>query len=355
MNSIAPTPSTATAGISGKARDDRDTLHILPLASLPIQHATLRKARMVKDSRLVSVVELFQDRDAGAGHIEVEHIPKKFQFPPANSYPDLTLLRQLALMPSYDVYSLRVTLRNLGVEVQDQSSLSLSPEKTRELASYMRNFTRPLLLQIYGDEALRIETFEHVVALFRDPDVQRAKRQLLVMAGKLGIDIMAIPRFLEDYADIFMSLSYYRQCLDDVTPSIYDFLESLKVLKKSYQLRTSGVFVESCREIELTFNDLVASVTGRLESFDRHTKDMWQNLSAERFRQIEKLIRTYHCTLGGILCALTVKMDAWSRLFPNRSAGSPGRRAEFIMSDLRQGLSQIRAIEKAAPAPSDFN
>jgi hypothetical protein len=246
-------------------------------------------------------------------------------------------------------------LRNAGIEVKDQAALTLSPEMTRELSAYMRNFTRPLLMQVYGEAAVRIETFEDVVNLFRDPDVTAARRALTVMAGKLGIEIMAIPRFLEDYADIFMSLSYYRRCLDEVTPAAYDFLDSLKQLRKTYQLRTSSVFVDACDETESTFNDLIVSVTGRLESFDRNTKDMWNDLSAEKFRKIERLIKAYHTTLGGILCAITVKMDAWTRLFPNRNSGSPGKRAEFIMSDFRHGLAQIRALEAQAPQAKDFN
>jgi hypothetical protein len=82
---------------------------------------------------------------------------------------------------------------------------------------------------------------------------------------------------------------------------------------------------------------------------------MWDNLSAERFRKIEKLIKTYHVTMGGILCALTVKMDAWSKMFPRPDSGSPARRAEFIMTDMRQGLKRIREFEKRAPKMSDLN
>jgi hypothetical protein len=85
-------------------------------------------------------------------------------------------------------------------------------------------------------------------------------------------------------------------------------------------------------------------VTRRLESFDKSTKDMWDNLSAEQFRKIEATIKTFHQMMGGILCALTVKMDAWVALFPARSVGGPGRRSEFIMSDMRAGLQRIRDI-----------
>ena len=148
-----------------------------------------------------------------------------------------------------------------------------------------------------------------------------------------------------------MSLSYYKQCLDIVTPKVYEFFESLGDLRKNHQARSNTQLMAACKDMETTFTELLTSVTGRLESFDRHTKDMWNDLSAEKFRKIELVIKTFHTLMGGILCALTVKMDAWTELLHNRSAGSPGRRADFILNDLRHGMRKIREIESAA-APS---
>jgi hypothetical protein len=96
-------------------------------------------------------------------------------------------------------------------------------------------------------------------------------------------------------------------------------------------------------------------VTGRLEAFNRHTQAMWDNLSAERFRKIEKIIKAYHITMGGTLCALTVKMNAWAEMFPRRDMGGPVRRADFIMNDMKHGMRRIREFEKRAPAMTEFN
>jgi hypothetical protein len=207
-------------------------------------------------------------------------------------------------------------------------------------------------MQVYGDEAVKLETFADVIQLFRDPDVQKAKHKLTLLAGKLGIEIMAIPRFLEDYADIFMSISYYRQCLDRVTPSVHDFFLVLNDLRKNFQMKNNPQFLAAAKEMEQTFSTLLTSVTTKLDSFDRRTKDMWNDLSADRFRKIESVIKTFHQMMGGILCALTVKMDAWDELFPNRNVGGPGRRVEFILGDMRTGLHRIRDIEASAPSGS---
>jgi hypothetical protein len=76
---------------------------------------------------------------------------------------------------------------------------------------------------------------------------------------------------------------------------------------------------------------------------------MWDNISAERFDKVKGLIESYHTTIGGVLCGLTVKMNAWIRLFPKPTSGGPVKRAEFIMSEMRQGLDNIRKIDDSAP------
>lgn len=326
----------------------RDAMHILPLSTMPVEHSFLKRALMVKSARLESVIEFYKDiGGAGSGQKDVDGVARDL-YPGKLSHPDVILINKLATLNSYDVYSLRILLRANDISVNDKDALRLSPEKTKALSSYMKSFTRPLLMEVYGSEA-NIETFDDVVKLFRDPDIRKAKEKLNLMASKLGIEITAIPKFLEDYADIFLSLSYYRECLESIQPVIEEFLEELKTLKKSFQLKSNPMFMNTANQMDNIFTNLVASIVGRFENFDRNTKDMWTNISADRFRRVEALITAYHTTIGGVLCAMTVKMDAWQKNFPRRNVGSPPKKAEFIMSDMRHGLEKMIAIEKAAP------
>jgi hypothetical protein len=169
------------------------------------------------------------------------------------------------------------------------------------------------------------------------------------MAKKLGIEIIEIPRFLEDYGDIFLSFSYYRQCLDSIAPAIDDFLGSINDFKSNYQLRNDPNLMKTCDLMQSTINELMAGITGRFENFDRSTNAMWNNLSADRFQRVRSLIRDYHTTIGGVLCALSVKMNAWAKLFPDRKVGGVVRRAEFVMSEMRQGIDKMQKIEDSAP------
>ena len=334
---------------------DRDSLHILPLTIIPLETVALKRARLIKNVRLQSVIEFFGGESTGSGQMEIEDLVKEFNWPSDRVHPDLAILRKLSLLPSYDVYSLRILLREHGITVSDIGALKLSQSKNEELTEYMTNFSRPLILQIYGSEDLNIQNFSDVVALFRDPDVKKALEKLKVMAGKLEIELEEVPRFLEDYGDIFLSLSYFRQCLDQIEPIIDEFLDSLDELRANFQLKHDPGLMKTCSLIQSTINGLMAAITGRFENFDRSTVHMWNEITADRFRKVERLITGYHTTIGGVLCALSVKMDAWSRLFPSRDSGGPVKRSEFIMSEMKQGIENIQKIEDSAPMLSELS
>jgi len=336
--------------IPDEIRDvDRDSLHTLPLQILPLDTPTLKRARLIKNVRLRSVVELFVDEDTGSGQLEVEDLINEFDWNPSEPPADLIMMRKLAMLPSYDVYSLRISLRQQGIDIEDNSALKLSKAKTDELSEYMTDFTRPLIMQIYGDGEVEVQNFSDVIKLFRDPDVKKAIGKIQVMSQKLGINPEDIPKFMEDYGDIFLSLSYYRECLDTIEPIITEFLDGMDELRKNFQFKNDHNLMQTISLIESTINERMAAITGRFENFERGTKYMWDNVSAERFHKVEKLISGYHTTIGGVLCALSVKMEAWARLFPNKDAGGPGRRVEFIMSEMKQGIENIVTVDDAGP------
>jgi hypothetical protein len=327
---------------------DRDALHILPICILPVQNAALRRARIVKNPLLDTMVELFNTPSGGSGQVTVSGVAKMVGLAHNPQHPDLVLLHNISLLPSFDVYSLRILLRANNIEITDKSALKLSDSKIASLSNYMSAFTKPLVTEIFGEDA-SVGGFTDLVGMMRNCPADQVRERLTRMADKLGIGVPAIPNFLEDYADIFMSLSYYRQCLDQILPPIQSFLECTHDIRSNHQLKQDVNMMKALDFTEQTINALTANVTGRLESFDRSTNDMWQDLTAERFRKIEALIKSYHVSIGGVLCALSVKMNAWGRLFPTPTASGPMRRAEFIMSDMRQGIDRIRAFKDTAP------
>jgi hypothetical protein len=92
-------------------------------------------------------------------------------------------------------------------------------------------------LKIYGDDDMAIGSFEDLVGLFRQPDAKKALEKLKIMASKLEVNVEDVPRFLEDYGDIFLSLSYFRKGYDFVQPIISDFLIWLDEFSRSWLVR----------------------------------------------------------------------------------------------------------------------
>ncbi|MFA7430484.1 MAG: hypothetical protein WCZ23_10035 [Rhodospirillaceae bacterium] len=328
---------------------DMDSLFVLPLHIIPLDTPSLQRARMIKNQRLEGVIEFFSDQYSGSGQIDIKSLPKAMGWDVDKGLPnDVFILRNLAALPSYDVYSLRVSLRQAKISVAGSAALTLSADKNAELAGYMRRFTGPLIAQIYGADGRDITSFADIVGLFRDPDVKTARAKLKLMAEKLSIDMTEIPSFLEDYGDIFLSLGYYRQCLDRLAPHLDAYMASMADLRKNWQLRNDFTLMRTCNELELGLNNMTAAISGRFETFDRASRTMWQDLSAERFREVKALIESYHTTIGGMLCALTVKMNGWARQFPRPDAGGPVRRGEYIMSEMKQGLDAMKRLDQDA-------
>ncbi len=152
-----------------------------------------------------------------------------------------------------------------------------------------------------------------------------------------------------------MSLSYYRQCLDLIVPIIEGFVAALDDMRNSVQFKDNVNLMNTCDMMESTFEGLKTTITDYLESFERESMDLWDDISAEHFKKVEDLIRGYHTFIGGVLCALSVKMGAWSKLFPHRRAGGLPKCAEFILSEMKLGIEKIREIEAEVPAVASLD
>ncbi len=328
---------------------DRDSLHVLPLSILPLKTPGLKRARMVKNQALEGAVELFASSDAGSGQISVADLHREFSWKQGQGHPDVRMLRKLASLHSYDVYSLRITLRDLEIDVENQADLKLSQSMNAQLAKYMASFTRPLLRQIYGNDDLEIQSFTDVLTLFRDPNPRAAMDKLTKMADKLGMTVVELPRFIEDYGDIYLSLAYYRKCLNGIDPIASEFLRSINELRGNYAFKNDTTLINAVDIMERTVGTLSEAINSRLAAFDQASDKLWENLSADHFKKVKKMIEAHHVYVGGILCALSVKMTAWDKKFPNPRHGGPQTRAEFLLSEMKQGIGRIREILRTAP------
>src|SRR3546814_13813820 len=99
--------------------------------------------------------------------------------------------------------------------------------------------------------------------------------------------------------------------------------------------RDNRQLMYKCKFVNDGLNEVLSSVTGRFESFDRNSQTFWENISMDSFQQLHRLITAHHETIGGVLCGLTVKLNSWEQNFPNH-AGSPQKRADFILASTEE-------------------
>ena len=331
---------------------DMDSLHVLPLSIIPFDLSGLKRAKMIKNVRLETVIEMFKDDSAGSGQVRVEDAAKLFGIPEKEPHPDIIKLKRLAGLNSFDIYTLRVELRNVGVPVNDHAELKLSKSKNEELTEYMRDFTRPLISQVYADSDTSITDVNQIIDMFKIPDRGQAMENLKKLATTLNVALPEIPRFLEDYGDIYLSLAYFKNSLDNIVPHILVFFEFMEELRGNYRLKHDRNFVETSLFVENTLNNVTASITGRFESFQRHSNEMWSDINAESFSQVKRIISSHHSTIGGVLCGLAVKMSMWNDRFAD-GRGGPQARADFVLSEMRHGIEKIVEVEASAPKVSD--
>ena len=124
---------------------------------------------MLKDHRMKTMVEMYNSGSAGSGRMEVEVLENVFDNTD-DFMADIATLQPMELLHSFNVYSLRIELRRLGISISDQEGMQLSEGKAKELTSYMTEFTRPLLGQIYGGGENNIEDMDQLLAMFKSPD-----------------------------------------------------------------------------------------------------------------------------------------------------------------------------------------
>lgn len=326
--------------------DPRDSLHILPLDMLPVKTPGLKRARLVKNSRLETMVEMFRDEGSGSGQVDPRLLEGFFQGFEEELKHDMGMIQRLSRSPSFDVYSLRIYLREMGIGVESEEALKLSPTKQAELGAAMQEFTRPLIAHVYGDQ--KVGEVDNVVDLLRNPNRAEAIANLKLMADKLKVTLPEIPKFLEDYGDIFLSLAYFRSALDKVVPATHEFLEWVQELRDTWQLRNDRQFDRILTQISADLTDISGSVTGRFEAFDRKTQDFWGDINADRFHDVRRLILSNHKTVGGVLCGLSLKMDLWKSRFRDKKSVGPQQRIEFVRAEILPGLNWIKDLEASA-------
>lgn len=327
----------------GSSTSDIDALHILPLSIVPLRSVGLRKARIIKNNRLEGVVEIFYNKSSGSGQVRPDDLRLLFQLD--EDADDVGIVSRLSDLPSYDVYSLRISLREQGIPVDETDSLQLSQEARDQLAPYMREFTRPLVEMVYGGDATHSADVSGIIELFANPDNEQARRNLMEIASKLRIDLDALPTFLAEYGDVYLSLAYYQSNFDGIRPDLAAFLQSMQEIRHD-ALRSGGAgsFIQACNVVEQKLNTASNNIESIMDVYRARTESMWTDMSQHKFDAMKELISGQRVAIGGSLCAMVVKLKSWSARFPQRHVGDITDGMNFVVSEMLPGIAAIQPI-----------
>lgn len=327
---------------------EMDSLHILPLHIIPVETPGLAQSRMIKNVQFESMIEVFHDDETGSGQVDPSNIGSMFGWPKGEKHPDGVLIAKLSLLQSFDVYSLRISLRNLGIKVENIDDLRLSEATRQELDRYMRVFTRPLVNIIYsGGVDSGVSDITEMIMAFRDHDNETARENLRKLSKKLKVILSQLPAFLMDYGDVFLSLAYFKDRFDDISDKSEFFLEKIAALKADNSLRDDPTLMAAVKEVEAELIDILSGIDSRLQTFDNHTATMWENLTSDSFQKVKRLIESNHAAIGGMLCGLQIKMDGFHDQF-HKKESTTRQVADYVTMNIRPGIDRIRNIERNA-------
>ena len=322
---------------------DMDALDTFPLSMVPLTSNSLKSAKLIKTPRMETTVELHNDPITGSYQILPEDIADNFK----GSERDQELITKLALLNSYDVFSLRNTLGKLGLDLGDSNALELSDDMKRTLNVYAMQFNRPLLEKIFGAGQMNGEQ-QDLQQLLRDPDVEKVRRNLMIMTQKTGIALGDIPRFIAEYSDVYLSVAYYRYSFESIIPSISRFVAWTEELKRHREVSSTVQTMNSCRKTQEAMTFLSVSIRERLSHLQGGFEAFWQDINPASFNRLRLKIEDSHSSMGAVLCGLLVKMRCWERHFPDNSIGGPTTRAKFVVTEMEPGLERLKTMENMA-------
>jgi hypothetical protein len=329
-----------------QAQSDSDSLDRLSLSIVPLTTSTLKNARLIKNGRMETAVELHNDPISGSLQIKPEDISEAFK----GAEKDQQIITALSELNSYDVYSMRSSLKQLGIPVSDDA-LKLSDTMKAALNGYALEFVRPLVERIFGSANADVDASEGGESLNRilkDSDVGRVRRNLATITNRTGIPTDEIPTFLEMYSDVFLSVAYYRHCYAAVEPDVQRFMIWVKELEKHRDVMTSPQTMNSCKKVEATMKFLSASIRERFAKFHTSFEVFWDNISKKAFDELRQQIEENHTSMGAVLCGLGVKMNNWTQAFPDNTVGGPAKRAKFVMTEMEPGIEKLKMMENEA-------
>jgi hypothetical protein len=266
----------------------------------------------------------------------------------AVSLRDQDIVNSLAGLYSYDVYSLRANLKRLGVEITDVDALELSDDMKEQLAVYSLGFIGPLVEKIFGQGISELNNKDALQNIFRGSDAARVRENLKIMSAKTGMPLTEIPKFIEEYSDLFLSVAYYRYSFESISADIDRCLSWVLGARSHRDVASSPRTIAQCKQVEVILRFLSNSIRERLALFRACFEKFWEDINRDSFQRMRQQIEENHTSMASALCGLVVKINLWKKEFPDDVKGNPAVRAKFVVTELEPGLMRLKEFENQA-------
>lgn len=340
MSDISAPKQTAGSGNNGLySSEDMDAPDILPLAILSdLQTEGLRNVKMVIDSRMNRLIQLYDDPHLGRSRCTIDEAPTRFGIGERN-IQDFDILRTVATLPSFDIYTLRKNQTERAIHI-DAAVLKLSDEMNEELQRFMLPLMQPLLISFLGNdldfEAGKLTSID--AAIKNHPE--KVRKNVPSFAKKLGMeDTQSVEKFLGEYQEICTQLSYYERTLAE---SMEAFREIANTVSELAGEKENPLDEETERACGLIRNKLIKthqSVRGAIAFLKEQMEQMAGKLSMPKFKVIKRFLNKMELALSNFVCLLSVKAKAWREF--TKSSRWKSRRAEFIRETISPGVEQV--------------
>ena len=324
-----------------------DSLHCLPLTIIPLEHPALRKAIMRKNSSLENVIELFGGAGTGRGQISVDELPNFYSANDGMLSRDMRILSKLEVLRSFDVFTLRAEFRKMDIGFEQFDALNLSQKRRQELSAHMRFFTRPLMQKVYGDDHNEQADVSEIIARVASPDKKEAIERLTKIADEIGVALEDIPEFLENYGDVFLSLSYYRDCVVRITEILNGFRPWLRECWREQSMQRGAEEIEDLKNTEKIIDGLMEALRFQFRYFDLQSKRFWKLADDQSFDDFRGVVMESHAGIATVLCGLAVKLERWSEVFRTAQSGGIAKRIEFIKCPSGDFMSRMNRLSGA--------
>ena len=325
--------------VSDNSNIGRDDLHTLCLDAFDIKFKTLREARLVKNVFLETVVEFKESELASSGPMPLKQLAIEFDERDV-SREEIKMINNLASLPSFDCYTLKRGIGPMKISLLNDQIFKLSDERVGTLFDLMSRITRPLIQYLYTDDNLRIKDTSGLLSLIQNTEPLKVKDRLDLVASNLEISLNELPNYLQQFGELFLSVSYFESTFREFNPKLDQFLLWAEDGVKNSNLRNDPNAQREFTQTEQKFKELKENLEARFRLLGNITQIDWQDLGASDFKKIQREILSQQANLAIGLCGLAVKMIEWEYQFPS-AGGSPQQCLEFLSAEANAGLDNL--------------